>query len=265
MKKIIRILFILFFITLLFYSGYKIFRTYAEYKKAETVTNHIINQVVSLQSIKPTTTPSATYIPQDYNDSPDSSISIEIPITVDFDKLYDLNSDIIGWMYCEDTVINYPIVQGNDNIYYLNHLYSGQYSKSGSLFMDYRCDPDYLDKNTLIYGHHMKSGSMFASLVKYQTQDYYDMHSVMFLLTPSQNYLIELFSGYITDADSKSFTIRFNSEFEFDSFLTSAHKKSDFKNKVTATSEDKLITLSTCTYEYPNARYVVHGLLKEIN
>lgn len=112
------------------------------------------------------------------------------PISIDFEQLCQVNPDIIGWIYCEDTVINYPVLKGNDNDYYLHHTYDGTYSASGSIFVDAENADDFADSNTIIYGHHMKNGSMFASLSKWADQDYYEAHPVMWLLTPKQNYKI---------------------------------------------------------------------------
>lgn len=264
MRKLIAILLTLFFICLLAFSGYKIYGTYSEKKQAKDINNHIIANAVSTKS--PMSEKSQDSNIQDSTATPVLSLeeSITVPITIDFDKLREINSDVVGWIYCEGTVINYPVVQGTDNQYYVYHLFNKKQNNSGAIFMDYRCSLDYAD-NTILYGHHMKNGSMFASIVRYRSQSYYDNHPVMFFITPDKNYLVELFSSYVTKSKSQSFNISFSTDKEFDDFISSTIKKSNFVSNIDVTSESQIITLSTCTYDYDNARYVVHGKLKEID
>lgn len=263
MRKIIGILLTVLFTALLLYSGYEIYSIYNEYNETQNIYNDITGQVVSLRNaedIEVIKIDKETSINKPKLDSTSKSVAT-VPITVDFDKLFEINPDIVGWIYCEDTVINYPIVQSDNNTYYLKHLFDGEHNKSGSLFMDCRCSSQFSDNNSIIYGHNMKDGSMFASIVGYQAQQYYDEHSVMYLLTPTKNYALNIFSGYITGSDSKSFSIGFNSESDYKEYLTAAIKNSNFRSNVRVTSKDKLITLSTCSYEFTNARYVVHAVL----
>ena len=117
----------------------------------------------------------------------------------------------------------------------------------------------------MIYGHHMNDGSMFASICNYGKQEYYDAHPVMYLNTPTQNYRVELFTGFITSADSSVYTFFFNSDAEYGAFLEKMKGFSDFDCDVEVGPEDRIITLSTCTYEYDNARYVVMGKLVPID
>ena len=91
---------------------------------------------------------------------------------VDFESLRESGPDIIGWLNLPDTVINYPVTQTDDNEYYLHHLYDGTYNKVGCLFADYENKADFSDRNTIIYGHNMRDGSMFAVLNEYDEQSY---------------------------------------------------------------------------------------------
>ena len=115
---------------------------------------------------------------------------------IDFGALAAVNGDLAGWLRIEETAVDYPLVQGADNDHYLNHLFDGTANKSGAIFIDSRNDRNFEDQNTLIYGHHMRDGSMFASLVNYKEQAYYDEYPVMLLFTPGGNYLVEFFAGY---------------------------------------------------------------------
>ncbi|HWR24417.1 MAG TPA: class B sortase [Feifaniaceae bacterium] len=205
--------------------------------------------------------PTAAEVPQK---SPYPAPSV--PIQPDYEALLLANGDFCAWLYCEGTVINYPVVQGGDNRYYLSHLFNGQRNKMGTLFVDASNAPGFSDQNTIIYGHHMKNGSMFASLVGYKKQAYYDEHPELLLLTPSAAYRAELFAGYIIQgyATNDVYKKSFDTEAQFLSFLGAARTNSDFVSDVEVTAEDRIITFSTCTYEYDDSRYVVLGKLVRI-
>lgn len=182
---------------------------------------------------------------------------------VDFDALRAVNPDVVGWIFSEDTAINYPIAQAADNDYYIDHLFSGGQNQSGCIFLDCSNSPDFSDVHSIVYGHHMKNGSMFQSLVNYKKQEYYNAHPRILLMTPDTNYTIELFAGYVVAADADAWQLRFDSDEQLEQWLQRSIKKSCFTGTVTPTPGDRIVTLSTCTYEYDNARFVLLGVLKE--
>ena len=188
----------------------------------------------------------------------------ETALEVDFDVLSGINGDVAAWLYSEGTVIDYPVVQGTDNAYYLDHIFDGTYNKLGALFVDCRNTSGFADRNTIVYGHNMNNGSMFASLTKYADQSYYDEHPEMLLVLPEQTYRVELFSGYVTPGNSDTYQISFADDAAFSDYLENVTAQSDFVSDVSVTSEDRIVTLSTCTYDYEEARYVVHGKLTAI-
>lgn len=183
------------------------------------------------------------------------------PIAVDFDALLAENKDIAGWLYCEGTNINYPVVQGKDNDYYLHHAYDGKESRAGALFVDAENRPQFADSNTIIYGHHMKNGSMFAHLADFADQEYFDTHSVMWLLTPEQTYKVELLGGYLTTAGSDSYTIFAGECEEFNDYLERATAASDVQAETQTPPDGRYVMFSTCEYDFKDARYVLHGRL----
>ena len=122
-------------------------------------------------------------------------------VYVDFAALEGVNSDIVAWLYGADTGLNYPIVQAEDNDYYLYRLLDGTWNKNGTIFMDYVNRSDFSDQNTLVYGHHMKSGAMFGALVQYKKQEFYDAHPYLYLYTPQQSYRLDLIAGSVVDYD----------------------------------------------------------------
>ena len=187
------------------------------------------------------------------------------PIRVDFVSLQAVNSDVIGWIYCEDTVINYPILKGADNDIYLHRTYEGGYSKAGSIFVDAANQWDFADSNTIVYGHHMNNGSMFASLQDWLGQEFYEKHPVMWLLTPQQDYKIVLFSGYTVSAYSDTYTIFTGPCEEFTDYLAGCVERSAFHADVELNEKGCYVLLSTCAYMFENARYVLHGMLVPVN
>lgn len=182
------------------------------------------------------------------------------PIEVDFDVLLEKNKDIIGWLYSEDTPINLPVVQSSDNDYYLRRLIDGTWNSAGTLFADYRNAGDFTDTNTVVYGHNMKNKEMFGTLPYYKEQSYFDEHPVMWLLTPDRNYKIELIAGYVTPTTSDVYSFD-QSEEEVFATAQQAIENSTFATDIEITQGDRFITLSTCSYEYDNARYVLIGRL----
>ena len=173
-------------------------------------------------------------------------------ITVDFDALREVNSDVIAWIYCPDTQINYPVVQGPDNDYYLSHLLDGSYNANGTIFMDYHGAADFSDANNILYGHHMKTGAMFANLIKYKDPDFYEKHPCMYLFTPQQNYRLDLFAGLVVEADDDIYFGDVTME-----QLQRCVSRSTFTAQTDIPAENPIVTLSTCSYEFDDARYIV--------
>lgn len=187
----------------------------------------------------------------------------EAPITVAFEQLWETCPDVIAWLYSPDTKINYPIVQGEDNSYYLTHLADQTVNSSGSLMLDCRNTDDFSDWNSIIHGHSMKNGSMFRSLLQYKKQTYYDEHQSMWLITPEQSYELVLVAGYVISSEDAVYTISTQiEETEKEAFLQQALQKSTFQTTTEVTAEETFVTLSTCSYEYDDARYILIGVLR---
>ncbi len=162
--------------------------------------NQINNELNSSQEIKEELI-ELVEIPETPSDEPS--------FQVDFKELKKINSDVIGWIVMEGTQVNYPIVQGNNNSYYLNHSYEKKYSSFGSIFLDYSSSSNFFDRNSFIYGHHTRNGSMFGELKKYMNEDFYKEHPSFYLYTPDGNYQADIFSVYTADALSDSYNQSF--------------------------------------------------------
>lgn len=257
MKKPVKIFFGILsavFVCIFAYSAYRLYGIMHEYHESAEMNEDIRSQFVS----------SVTPLNQSAESKENTAVAAEdkSPISVDFDALLAQCADVVGWIYCEDTRINYPVVQGADNDYYLHRFLDGNYSGGGTIFLDWLCPGDFSGRHSILYGHNMNDGSMFAGIRKYTDQSYYDEHPVMYLNTPAQDYRMDLFSGYVTNAmDSATYDIGFVDDAAFQAFIDQACSRSNFRSDVEVTAEDHVITLSTCTYEYDNARYVLLGKL----
>jgi len=272
-RKLLLLLLCVVFLVMTGYFGVRLYNTWSEYKKGEEAYASL-SQYVQLETApaekptepvpkeepkaEPTQEPEQETVPPTKEPDP-----INWPV-VDFEALHEINPQVVAWLYIEGTSINYPVMQGTDNHYYLDRLIDGTYNWVGSLFMDYRNDPALTDKNTVIYGHHMRNGTtMFADVAKYTDQVYYDEHPVCLVITPDGNYTLEFFAGYVTDMNTQAWKLEFGSDEEFKIWTEDAIARSTFKAEVTPEPEDRVMTFSTCSYEFSDARYVLLGILKE--
>ena len=183
--------------------------------------------------------------------------------SIDFDKLKQSIPDIRGWIYSPGTPISYPVVQGADNQFYLEHRADGTANKNGAIFMDYQNNPDMEDRMTALYGHHIKGNRMFSSIEKYKDQSYYEEHPIVYYYTPEASYEIKLFAGVLTDGANEYLNFKMDDD-ETESWIRVLQSRSDFKTSFEPNPRSKFMALCTCTYEYTDARYVVYGELNKI-
>jgi sortase B len=181
---------------------------------------------------------------------------------MDFAPLKAMNGDAVGWILAQGNPIDYPVVRGTYNEYYLSHLFNHQTNKSGSIFMDYRNHGDFSDKNKVIYGHNMKDGSMFASLTEYKDQSRYDSFPTMALYTPDGDFTIELFAGIVADGNYEFIRFQFQNDKDFLDYINTLKEGSTFESDTIVKPNDRIVTLCTCSYEFNNARYALFGKLK---
>ncbi|MEA4813272.1 MAG: class B sortase [Anaerolineaceae bacterium] len=183
-------------------------------------------------------------------------------VDVDFERLKAINPDAIGWIFSENTTINYPLVQGRDNIYYLNHLVNNEYNKLGSIFIDYRNKPDFGDEHTFIFGHNMNDGSMFYDLEKYKDPAYFEKHPFIYILTKQTFYRIEVFAGYVTNPQNiGELYFNFASPEAKERYVSEGKLRSNFHADITVGEKDKIVSLFTCDYSTEDARFIVLGKL----
>ena len=217
-------------------SGYKIGKTMWEYQVAKSAYTNISEKTAKVD-------------PKQFTG------------VVDWKALKKVNPDVQGWLYQKGTVINYPVVQGTDNDTYLHTRFDKQWSGGGTLFVDCRMEKDFKGFNSIIYGHHMKDGSMFRSIRGYTKEDgYYDKHKTLELATPHGNYHLVVFSAFITKAtDEDTYKMTYD-EAEKQAYIDRAWERWELpitRDSVDVTKNDRLVTLSTCAYDYEEARYIV--------
>lgn len=246
--QILRIALLVVFVVAAFNIG----KTYYDYGKADRVYNSLQGEYVVIAG------------ESSVDDKANSVEEKGLDITIDFGQLLARNEDVVGWLYCPDTVLNYPVVKGENNDEYLHADLDGNYLKSGSLFVDYRSGWPGEDYNHIIYGHSMKNGTMFRMLLKYRDQAYYDAHPILYYLTPGGNYELELFAGRTVLSNDNIYSFDLTKEGILE-LAKEYQKHSDFKNDVALSEEDIIVTLSTCSYENDDARYIALGRLKEID
>lgn len=182
---------------------------------------------------------------------------------VDFDKLMEMNSDTIGWIrfHPEPSIINYPVVQGNDNDLYLHKTFSSNENTLGAIFLDVNNNSDFTDGNSIIYGHRMKDGSMFRQLEEYKEKSFWEDNPYFYIYTPyGTEITYQIYSVGVVEDTADTYTISFANDEEFQEFIDYTFSTADYETGVEVTTDDQIVTLSTCTASSDEHRFVVHGV-----
>jgi len=176
------------------------------------------------------------------------------------DSAQSLNSaypNAIGWLYIPNTRISYPVMQGEDNEYYLHHDFDGSPLKAGSIFLDYRCENRLMNPINVLYGHNMKNGSMFAQITSYTTESFFEAHRYGWLSTPETVYRIDFFACSIVRSDDRLY----NGDSPISEWIPHIYDRTVVSREMSYSGNDRFISLSTCSYEFENARTVLTGRL----
>lgn len=218
---------------------------YKESKQQQNKTEELINSI---------TVESNTETPKPVNENiaKVKSLKMEYP-------------DVVGWLEIGGTNINYPVMQGKDNSYYMTHDYKKEYAKSGSLFLDKDYDWSIPSSNLLIYGHNNKDGIMFQELLKYKDESFYKQHPTFKFTTPEEDAEYEIISAFLSRVYYKSeknvfryyYFVHAQNEKEYNEYVLNAKKASLYNTEKTAKYGEQLITLSTCEYSQEDGRFVV--------
>ena len=176
---------------------------------------------------------------------------------IDFDALREINPDFIGWLYYEGTVIDYPVVQGENNDVYLSMLFDRTWGGCGTLFADCITEDPFRQFNTIVYGHHMKDGTMFACLKELRDPEYCAKNPKLKLITPEGVFDLEIWAFLNEPADSDIYMTNIKDEEVKQQYLDLTERLASYTTDVEVTTEDRLVMLSTCAYEFEDARYIV--------
>ncbi|MBQ9673351.1 MAG: class B sortase [Ruminococcus sp.] len=188
---------------------------------------------------------------------------------IDFDKLRKINKDIVAWIKIDDTNIDYPVLRApsNDQEYYLHRDYKKNYLFAGSIYMESYNKADFSDRDTILYGHNMANGSMFAHLHKFEDTDFFSKHSTYHIYTPDSIKTYKVYSAYEYDNRHINNSFKhFVDDDVFQEYIDYSLKPtsailSNVRKGSKVTIDDKLVTLSTCTNNRPQNRYLVQGVL----
>lgn len=190
----------------------------------------------------------------------------ELPLEVKeqlIDSAQSLNTaypDAIGWLYIPDTVINYPVMQSDDNFYYLDHAYDGGPLKAGSVYLDCRCEGRFQNPINIVYAHNMKNGSMFAQITRFKNDSFFESHKYGWLATPEVVYRIDFFSLAVADWHDDLY----KGDTSISEWIPHIYDKSAVSREMTYTDDDRFVSFSTCSYEFENARNILTGKLVEV-
>lgn len=183
---------------------------------------------------------------------------------IDLDALREVNSDVMGWIYIPDTKINYPLMRGEDNEYYLKHAWDHRKTSVGSIFLEQNNNADLMDFNTILYGHNMNDGSMFAGLRKFSDQGYWEKHPYVYLVTEAGVYRYDIFAAYKAPVDSVAYGLSFREAQTKAEFLLYALENSKIQTGISPGGYDRILTLSTCSGAGYAHRWVVQARLKMV-
>ena len=188
-------------------------------------------------------------------------------LNIDFEALEEINPDVVGWLYIPILDLSYPVVQGTDNEYYLNHIYDGDANFSGSIMLDCENNPDMTDHNTFIYGHHMKNKTMFGILSNIlKNPDLIDDDPYIYYYTRDHAYKYRMFSTFVTTTNSFVYLMSDNRD-QLNAYLektdmVNLYKKEE-NRKMYPNSVKNIITLSTCNGTHTDRRTIVQAYLND--
>lgn len=223
-------------------SAYKLYGIFSEYNKGDKEYQKIQDLVINTEK---------------KDDTKEETFS------VDFEKLLEMNSDVVGWIrFDEPSEINYPVVQGRDNEEYLKRTFEANTNKLGTLFVDVNNPGDFSGRNTFIYGHNMKNGSMFAQLLKYKDDSFYKEHPYFYIYTPDGKVrTYEIFSAGVVKDTSDSYIMDYADDAAFQTYIDYINQQSAYPTSAEVTTASKIVSLSTCTNVRDDERFLVHGVM----
>ena len=231
MKRMINNILLIIYIFIFCISTWKLYGYYRSYKKAKDTYSKIAKENVKISK----------------NER-----------KIDFKKLKSQNQDIAGWIYIRGTTIDYPIVQGKDNEEYLHQDFNKKKSSSGTIFLDNNCKKDFTSDNNIIYGHHMKNGTMFAQLLKFREKSFLKKHNEIMIFTPDRTIHLKVISAYAQKAQNK-IPVTFANDKQKKAYIKKIESMSEQTIKTSRINDSHIYTFVTCSYEGEDNRTYVHA------
>ena len=181
---------------------------------------------------------------------------------IDFENLKQTNSDVVAWLKVNGTNIEYPVVKTTNNNYYMTHSFDKKYNSAGWVFIDYKNKFDGTDRNIVIYAHNRRDGSMFGTLKNILTEEWQnnEQNYIISFITENRKQEYQVFSIYKIKAEDYYITTNFDTDNEFEKFITTIKSRSVKDFDVTVSTKDNILTLSTCA-DNNNYRVVLHAKL----
>ena len=192
---------------------------------------------------------------------PEEDPEMEALAQTDLEALRQVNPDVVGWIRIPGTKIDYPLLQGEDNEYYLKHTWKGHRNVVGSVFLECKNSPSFTDWNTIVYAHNMNNGTMFAPLHRFKRQEFWQAHPYVYIVTDAGVLRYEIFSSYSAQVDSPAYGLSFRQMETRAEFLAMALEKSQIDAGIVPELTDRILTLSTCSGSGYETRRVVHARL----
>lgn len=237
-------------------------------EKVEVITNEesIGTEDLEESNIEETLTDSEYERASDVQEEAGAIVSLYDGCPVDFVGMWEVNEDVYAWITVPGTVIDYPILQhATDNTYYLNYNIDGSYGYPGCIYTENMNSKDFRDNNTVIYGHNMKNGTMFAGLHKFEDASFFEKNNTVLIYTPEKQLTYTIFAAYVYDDRHLLYSFNFADEAVYANYLNEIlnmrSMNANIRKDVSVTAEDKIITLVTCMGNQPDKRLLVQAVL----
>lgn len=247
-SDIIRRIILVISVGVFIFATYNLINIFLAYHKADVIYDNIQQDVLDEDSH------TKVVIGEDEQE-------VEIPFTYNHQALLNINSQGIGYIYIPSIDCRLPMVQGDDNDYYLTHTFNKEYSANGCLFEDYRINGGLSASQIIIYGHNMRNGAMFGKLKNYQDYSFWNNsgNDVLYIYTGNVIKEYKIFSCYISEAISDAYTFNFPTLESMRDYAVNMKAKSMYDTGVDVSTATQVITLSTCTND-GEQRFIVHGM-----
>ena len=269
MNKNMRKMIIALLIAVFLFSGGMVLKKYMDYREGEQTYNEVEQLAgIDIEESQPQPEeeePGADEQTQDAEEkqNPLPKVSIENLKQLDIDALQKVNKEVMGWIIIPGAGISYPLMDGDDNSYYLNRTWDRQWNTMGSIFLEAECSNKLTDFNTIIYGHNMRNTTMFSNLKKYVKKSYWEDAPYVYIAAGKNVYRYDIFAAYEVEVDGHVFWLRVEDDDLKQKFIDRSLEMSEINTGIVPTISDKILTLSTCTGNGHEKRMVVQAVLAE--